>query len=98
MARPLGSLEPEVLEQTRQDGLSPSAEVDREAQLRVPRPELGDRSLSDEGVQATGGRQRQQRRLDQGLDDVGIRRPELVEGILRLQLAETKFHFPSHRV
>ena len=79
MARSLGSLELEVLEQTYQDIRCPSAEVDGEPQLRVPRPEPGDRSLPDLGVQATGGRQRQQRRLYQRLDDVGVGQSDRVE-------------------
>ena len=98
ITRSVSVLEPKVLEPTRQDLRCLSREVDGEPRLREPRPELGDRPLSDQGVPATSGRPCQQRRPDRRLDDVGVGRLELAEGVALLKLVKTEFHFPSHRV
>ncbi len=96
MDRPLVSLKPEMLEQTRQDVLRPSEEVDHEAQLHVPRRSL-ETARCRMKVQAKGGRHRQKRRPDQPSTSLGLCR-ELVKGIDRVEFAETGLHFRPHRI
>lgn len=91
-------LESKVLEQTREDVDCPSARLSREGQLSLPPPELGDRSLSEEGVQTADGHQRQQHCPNQSLSHIKVFRSELFERLARCEFKETEFHFPPHRI
>ena len=64
--------------------------LNREAQLSVLPPELGDHSLSEEGVQTAGGHQRQQRCPNQSLNHIRVCRSELFERLARCEFAEQR--------
>jgi len=88
---------PEVGEKTGEDVARPSTEVDREAQLRVPRSQLGRRAESDQRVETTRRGEGEQGRPGQRLHHVGVLRPELVERVARLEFAETDLSSPPDR-